>query len=30
MDHVIKKFKTDYETDKIALVTLTDGASNYE
>ena len=28
MDHVIKKFKTDYKTDKVALVTLTDGASN--
>jgi|TARA_A100000164_G_scaffold159312_1_gene141251 hypothetical protein len=28
MDHVIKKFKTDYKTDKLSLVTLTDGASN--
>ena len=28
MDHVIKKFKTDYRTDKLSLVTLTDGASN--
>ena len=28
MDHIIKKFKTDYQTDKLSLVTLTDGASN--
>ena len=28
MDHVIKKFKDSYKTDKVALVTLTDGASN--
>ena len=28
MDHIIKKFKNDYKTDKLALVTLTDGASN--
>ena len=28
MDHIIKKFKNDYRTDKVALVTLTDGASN--
>ena len=28
MDHIIKKFKKDYNTDKLSLVTLTDGASN--
>ena len=28
MDKIIKKFKNDYNTDKLALVTLTDGASN--
>ena len=28
MDHIIKKFKTDYNTDKLSLVTLTDGVSN--
>ena len=28
MDDIIKKFKNDYRTDKLALVTLTDGASN--
>ena len=28
MDHIIKKFKSDYQTDKLSLVTLTDGASN--
>ena len=28
MDHIIKKFKTDYAVQKMSLVTLTDGASN--
>ena len=28
MDTIIKKFKSDYKTEKLALVTLTDGASN--
>ena len=28
MDTIIKKFKNDYKTEKLALVTLTDGASN--
>ena len=28
MDTIIAKFKKDYNTDKLALVTLTDGASN--
>src|SRR6056300_1514792 len=28
MDHIIKKFKKDYNTDKLSLVSLTDGASN--
>ena len=28
MDSIIKKFKNDYHTDKVALVTLTDGSAN--
>ena len=28
MDYIIKKFKNDYHTDKVALVTLTDGSAN--
>ena len=28
MDIIIKKFKNDYKTDKVALITLTDGSSN--
>jgi hypothetical protein len=28
MDSIIKKFKNDYKTDKLSLITLTDGASN--
>ena len=28
MDTIIKKFKNDYKTDKVALITLTDGSSN--
>ena len=28
MDTIIAKFKKDYNTDKLSLVTLTDGASN--
>ena len=28
MDHIIKKFKKDYNVEKLSLVTLTDGASN--
>ena len=28
MDHIIKKFKSDYAVEKLSLVTLTDGASN--
>ena len=28
MDHIIKKFKSDYAVQKMSLVTLTDGASN--
>jgi hypothetical protein len=28
MDTIIKKFKNDYKVEKLALVTLTDGASN--
>ena len=28
MDTIINKFKNDYHTDKVALVTLTDGSSN--
>tara|TARA_B100000287_G_scaffold391446_1_gene403109 strand:- start:1 stop:984 length:984 start_codon:yes stop_codon:yes gene_type:complete len=28
MDTIIKKFKSDYKTDKVALVTLTDGSAN--
>jgi hypothetical protein len=28
MDSIIKKFKKDYHTDKVALVTLTDGSGN--
>ena len=29
MDSIIKKFKNDYHTDKVALVTLTDGSANH-
>ena len=29
MDTIIKKFKLDYKTDKLSLVTLTDGSSDY-
>ena len=28
MDTIIKKFKNDYHTDKVALITLTDGSAN--
>jgi hypothetical protein len=28
MDHIIKKFKKNYNVEKLSLVTLTDGASN--
>ena len=28
MDNIIAKFKSDYKTEKVALVTLTDGSSN--
>ena len=28
MDTIIKKFKNDYKTDKVALITLTDGSAN--
>ena len=29
MDSIIKKFKNDNHTDKVALVTLTDGSANH-
>ena len=28
MDHIIPKFRSDYKSDKVALVTLTDGGAN--